>query len=44
LFACQRYIELNPVWAGVVNDRANTIWSSAQTHALGCQVKMWKPH
>jgi putative transposase len=30
--ACQRYIELNPVRAGVVEDAADFRWSSAQHH------------
>ena len=44
LLACQRYIELNPVRAGMVSDPADYIWSSYRPHALGCRVKMWKPH
>ena len=44
LLACLRYIELNPVRAGVVDDPADYTWSSYQAHALGVKVKMWKPH
>ena len=44
LLACQRYIELNPVRAGMVNDPADYIWSSYRAHALGVKVKMWTPH
>ena len=44
LLACQRYIELNPVRAGMVTDPADYAWSSYRAHALGCAVKMWTPH
>lgn len=44
LLACQRYIELNPVRAGMVTDPANYEWSSYRAHALGCEAKMWKAH
>jgi putative transposase len=44
LLACQRYIELNPVRAGMVTDPANYSWSSYRAHALGGKVKMWTPH
>ena len=44
LLACQRYIELNPVRAGMVTDPADYAWSSYHAHALGCAVKMWTPH
>jgi putative transposase len=44
LLACQRYIELNPVRAGMVDDPADYIWSSYRAHALGANVKMWTPH
>jgi putative transposase len=44
LLACQRYIELNPVRAGMVTDPADYSWSSYRAHALGCHVKMWSPH
>jgi len=35
LLACQRYIELNPVRAGMVNDPAHYRWTSYRHHALG---------
>ena len=41
---CQRYIELNPVRAGMVDDPADYQWSSYQAHALGREVKMHTPH
>ena len=44
LLACQRYIELNPVRAGMVTDPADYLWSSYRAHALGVKVKMWTPH
>lgn len=44
LLACQRYIELNPVRAGMVMDPANFPWSSYRAHAFGINVKMWTPH
>jgi len=44
LLACQRYIELNPVRAGMISDPADYTWSSYRAHALGQTVKMWQPH
>jgi len=44
LLACQRYIELNPVRAGMVDDPADYLWSSYRAHAFGVQVRMWTPH
>ncbi|MGD2130989.1 MAG: transposase, partial [Lysobacterales bacterium] len=44
LLACQRYIELNPVRAGMVDDPADYLWSSYRAHAFGTNVKMWTPH
>lgn len=35
LLTCQRYIELNPVRAGMVDDPAHYRWSSYRAHALG---------
>jgi putative transposase len=35
LLACQRYIELNPVRAAMVDDPAHYRWSSYRHHALG---------
>ena len=44
LLQCQRYIELNPVRAGMVSDPAHYIWSSYQCHSLGKAIKMSTPH
>ncbi|MBR9912188.1 MAG: transposase [Gammaproteobacteria bacterium] len=44
LLVCQRYIELNPVRAGMVDGPADYIWSSYQAHALGKAIKMHSPH
>jgi len=44
LLACQRYIELNPVRAGMVRDPADYTWSSYRAHAFGKKPKMWQPH
>jgi putative transposase len=42
--ACQRYIELNPVRAAMVNDPAHYRWSSYRHHALGQREKFLVPH
>ncbi len=44
LLACYRYIELNPVRAGLVQDPANYVWSSHRANAFGQLVQMWSPH
>ena len=44
LLACQRYIELNPVRAGMVDDPSAYAWSSYRSHALGLMVQMHTPH
>ena len=44
LLACQRYIELNPVRAGMVRDPAEYRWSSYAANALGEQDDLVKPH
>ena len=44
LLACCRYIELNPVRAGIVADPADYVWSSYRANAFGQQVKMWTAH
>ena len=44
LLICQRYIELNPVRAGIVSDPADYTWSSYQAHAFGHAARMWQPH
>lgn len=41
---CQRYIELNPVRAGMVDDPAQYPWSSYQCNALGKISKLHTPH
>ena len=38
LLACLRYIELNPVRAGMVGDPGDYLWSSYRTHGLGIQA------
>ena len=42
--ACSRYIELNPVRAGIVAAPGEYKWSSYCAQALGRPVKMWTPH
>ncbi len=44
LLTCQRYIELNPVRAGMVRTPEEYPWSSYQVHALGKSAPMWQPH
>jgi putative transposase len=44
LLACQRYIELNPVRAGMVEDPADYRWSSYQVHAMGVPAALHTPH
>jgi len=44
LLACHRYIELNPVRAGMVKDPADYIWSSYRANALGLTTKLRTPH
>ena len=44
LLTCLRYIELNPVRAGMVDSPADYYWSSYQANALGKSVKMYTPH
>ncbi len=43
-FVCQRYIELNPVRAGIVTDPAAYQWSSYRTNALGFNSNLITPH
>ena len=40
---CLRYIELNPVRAGMVRDPGDFRWSSYRAHAGGAAVKFWTP-
>jgi putative transposase len=44
LLVCQRYIELNPVRAGLVADPADYTWSSYRAHAFGQAAGLWQPH
>lgn len=41
--AVSRYIELNPVRAGMVDHPAAYPWSSYQANALGRAIKLWQP-
>ena len=41
---CQRYIELNPVKAGMVRYAGDHQWSSYQCHAYGLRAKWHTPH
>jgi putative transposase len=44
LLACQRYIELNPVRAGLVDDPAHYRWSSYRHHASNESAGWLVPH
>ena len=44
LLACQRYIELNPVRANMVQHPAEYKWSSYQANAQGADTEIIKPH
>ena len=44
LLAVYRYIELNPVRAGMVDDPAEYIWSSYSCNALGSMSNLHTPH
>jgi putative transposase len=44
LLICQRYIELNPVRAGMVEKPEDYCWSSYHANGLGQQPKLWTPH
>lgn len=44
LLVCQRYIELNPVRAGMVDSPSDYVWSSYQSNGLGKKVSFWSPH
>jgi putative transposase len=41
---CHRYIELNPVRAGIVEDPADYPWSSFRHHALGVRDPLLSDH
>ncbi len=44
LVTCQRYIELNPVRAAMVDDPAHYRWSSYRANALGQTDSLLTPH
>jgi putative transposase len=44
LLHCQRYIELNPVRAGMVEAPCDYVWSSFRANGLGHKIKLWHPH
>ena len=44
LLTCQRYIEMNPVRAGIVNHPADYAWSSYRANAHGTASTCLKPH
>ena len=44
LLVCQRYIELNPVRAGMVTAPGDYRWSSYQANGLGRNIEMFTPH
>jgi len=44
LLTCYRYIELNPVRAGMVDDASGYRWSSHGAHALGQADKLIRDH
>ncbi len=41
---CYRYIDLNPVRAGIVNSPIDYIWSSCRANALGERNDLIQPH
>jgi len=43
-FTCMRYVELNPVRAGLVSDPADYRWSSYRANALGVHDRLIVPH
>lgn len=44
LMACQRYIELNPVRAGMVRHPADYLWSSYRVNGQGEESELIRPH
>ncbi len=44
LLKCQRYIELNPVRAGMVSFPQEYKWSSYRANGIGRPIKPWTPH
>ena len=43
LFAALRYVEMNPVAAGIVSDPAQYRWSSARSHLEGTDDPLVSP-
>lgn len=43
LLNCIRYIELNPVRAGMTTDPGDYRWTSYRCHAFGKPARMWTP-
>jgi putative transposase len=43
-FTCMRYVELNPVRAGLVSDPTDYRWSSYRANALGNEDQVIVPH
>jgi REP-associated tyrosine transposase len=43
-FTCMRYVELNPVRAGLVSDPSEYRWSSYPANALGVRSELIAPH
>lgn len=44
VLGCYRYIELNPVEAGIVNHPARYTWSSYRANAMGVDDRLVVPH
>ena len=44
MLTCLRYIELNPVRAGMVGDPGDYRWSSYRAHAFGIRASLWSAH
>ena len=44
LLICQRYIESNPVRAGMVSHPGDYPWSSYRANGLGHAARLWTPH
>ena len=44
LLQCQRYIELNPVRAGMVMDPSEYVWSSYRCNGMGLVSELCTPH
>ena len=44
MLECYRYIELNPVRAGMVSDPCEYHWSSYRSNAMGVASKLVPPH